>query len=340
MAMGKYTSQVLVDNGGVDASSVGGIKTGVAIAAVTLITCVHLLNVKVVSRFQLFFTGLKIVLIVVLIGCGFLLGSPQDVDFSPSAAAFDLMLTAPFAISLVFVMYAYSGWNAATYIAGEIHRPGRNLPLSLFLGTLLVMLLYVPLNGVFLYSTPIDALAGNVEVGYIAANHIFGDVGGTAMGLLISLGLISAISSMVWAGPRVTQVMGEDFRILRFLSHRNKNNAPTYALLFQFAIVLLLILTAQFEAVIYYIGFILSLSSFLTVLGVFVLRFKQPNLERPYKTWGYPVTPLFYLIITGWMLYYVVDERPEESLAGLATLLVGCVLYFIDKMIGRREKRE
>ncbi|MCP4591831.1 MAG: APC family permease, partial [bacterium] len=143
------------------------------------------------------------------------------------------------------------------------------------------------------------------------------------------IGLISAINSMTWAGPRVMQVIGEDMPLFGFLKRKNRNGVPSIAVMAQLAIVQILILTATFEAIIFYIGFILSLSSFLAVLGVFVMRRRFPELRGSYRTWGYPVTPLIYLSVTSWMLYFVVRERPMESLAGVATLVVGAAIYFL-----------
>ncbi len=336
MAMGNYSSKVFINIGWILPESENFFKLIVGISAVTLVSAVHLLNVKKVSSFQMFFTSLKIALIIVLIFFGFLLAIPQNISFLPDSLSISAMFSAPFAISLVFVMYAYSGWNASAYIVGDIEKPERNLPRSLFLGTFIVLLLYVPINAVFLYSTPISEIEGKVEVGYLAATHIFGNTGGIIMGLLISIGLISAISSMVWAGPRVTQVMGEDLKLLKFLSYKNKNDVPSKAIFFQYIIILILIFTSTFDSVVYYIGFTLSLSSFLTVFGVFVLRYKFPELPRPYKTTGYPVTPLIYLGVTGWMLFFVVKDRPVESLASLATVLLGGIVYFIDKQISKK----
>lgn len=340
IAMGKYSSEVMVDILWIREATQPFVLRAIAVGIVVIVTCIHLLNVKVVSSFQLFFTGLKIALILVLIVFGFVLAEPQNISFFPTEGSLGAIVSAPFAISLVFVMYSYSGWNASTYIAGEIKNPGRNLPLSLFLGTLLVVLLYVPINAVFLYSAPIEAMKGKEEVGYVAAHYIFGQTGGIVMGLLISLGLISAISSMVWAGPRVTQVMGEDTHILNFLSKKNKNGVPAYSLFFQLGIVLILILTSTFEAVIMYIGFTLSLCTFLVVIGVFVMRIKKPDVKRPYKTWGYPVTPVFFLLVTGWMMTYLLIDKPVESIAGLLTISLGAVLYFFDKMIEKKKGKK
>lgn len=333
MAMGQYLSRVLVQTGVIAASSQSTTVTVVALIGVTLISIVHLLDVKVVSRFQIAFTTLKVSLILALIVCGFALATPQPVNFLPDRASLGSVFTSAFAVSLVYVMYAYSGWNAAIYVAGDIRNPGRYLPLSLVFGTIIVILLYAPLNAVFMYSAPIAQMKGQVDVGYIAATHIFGGTGGLIMGLLISIGLVSAISSMVWAGPRVTQVMGEDFRILRFLSARNANGVPHLSLLFQYVLVVALIATSTFESIVNYIGVILSLSAFLTVAGVFVLRTTQPLLARPYRTWGYPVTPFVFLLVTGWMMFFVIKERPMVTLAGAGTLAAGLVVYVIDKLV-------
>jgi len=333
MAMGQYLSRVLVESGAIAADSQSLTVTVVAITGVTLISLVHLFEVKVVSRFQVAFTTLKVSLILMLIVAGFALAKAQPVSFMPSRAAFDSVFTPAFAVSLVYVMYAYSGWNAAIYVASDVKQPGRYLPLSLVFGTVIVILLYAPLNAVFLYSAPVEQLKGQLDVGYIAASHIFGGTGGLIMGLLISIGLVSAISSMVWAGPRVTQVMGEDVRVLRVLSRKNANGVPHVSLALQYVLVVGLIVTSTFDAIVNYIGFILSLSAFLTVTGVFVLRVTQPRLPRPYRVWGYPVTPLIFLAVTGWMMFFVVRARPMVLLAGAVTLALGLVVYFVNRAL-------
>ncbi len=336
MAMGKYLSQVLVDTQVISMDHLLFTKILTAIIGVTFVSIVHFFNVKFVSKFQIFFTALKITLIVLLVLFGFTLATGQDISFLSAAGDLKTIFSAPFAISLVFVMYSYSGWNAAIYIASDIKKPGKYLPLSLILGTLIVVALYVPINAAFMYSAPISEMKGQEDVGYIAANYIFGETGGVIMGALISIGLISAISSMIWAGPRVTQVMGEDVRILRFLSVKNKNEVPYISLILQYIVVVALILTSSFGAIIKYIGFLLSLSSFLTVLGVFVLRFTKSEMERPYKTWGYPFTPIIFLAVTGWMMFYVVKEEPTITIAGALTIVAGLILYFINKLVEKR----
>ncbi|NET60209.1 MAG: amino acid permease, partial [Symploca sp. SIO2E6] len=208
----------------------------IALLVVIAVSLIHLNNVKTGSYFQQIFTVLKVLLIVVLILCGLFLVQPQALNFLPTPGDLPVIASAPFAISLVYVTYSYSGWNASIYIANEIEEPEKNLPRSLLVGTLVVMVLYLLLNFIFLYSTPIDKLAGQLEVGYIAAESIFGSSGAKIMGMLISFGLISSISSMVWAGPRVTQVIGEDIPLFKLLARKNNSGIPYFAILLQLAI--------------------------------------------------------------------------------------------------------
>src|SRR6202041_2721443 len=169
-----------------------------------LAALVHLGGVRFGSAYHNAWTALKLILIVVFIVAGLALGDSQPISFMPSAIDLTQIGGAPFAISLVFVMYSYSGWNAATYIVGELREPNRNLPRALFLGTGLVIALYVALNAVFLLTTPINELAGRIDVALIAGTHVFGQLGGRIVGALICLGLVSSISAMTWIGPRVT----------------------------------------------------------------------------------------------------------------------------------------
>ena len=337
MALGGYGSSVIMALGYIGPEQKKITALFLALATVTAVTVIHLLQDSVVSRFQVMFTSLKILLILTIICFGFSIDTPTGISFLPRPQSAGEIVSAPFAVSLVFVMYAYSGWNASTYIAEEVRQPGRNLPLSLFMGTLIVILLSVPMNCVFLHCTPIAELKGQVDAGFIAATHIFGRSGGILMGILITFGLISTISSMIWTGPRVTQVMGEDIRILRFLARKNHNGVPAVSLLVQYGIVLFFIFTSTFDNVVTYVGFLLTLSSLLTVIGVIVMRYKRPQMARPYRTWGYPVTPVFFSVVMVWMLFFLVRERPIIVIAGFLTLCAGLLLYLVNSYVVARQ---
>ena len=319
MALGTYAGSVFP----------GLSPLAIAVVVVIGVSLIHTRDLKFGSSFQDIATVGKVALIVILIVCGFALAQPQDIGFLPSGEDSGLIFSSPFAISLVYVTYSYSGWNAAIYLASEVKEPEKNVPRALFIGTAAVMVLYVLINFIFLYTTPIDRLAGELEVGYIAAESIFGTSGAKIMGMLISFGLISSISSMVLAGPRVTQVIGEEMPVFQILAKKNRNGVPYYAILLQLSNVLILLITSTFEAVLTYLSFTLTLSSFLTVLGVFVYRFGHPEVPRPYKTWGYPIVPIIFLAISLWILIFIFKDKTMESLAGLGTLALGLPIYFL-----------
>ncbi|PYJ10969.1 MAG: amino acid permease [Verrucomicrobia bacterium] len=302
-----------------------------SLVVVTICTLVLLRDLRLGSAFQNGSTILKVVLILVMIGAGLWVKQTQPVSFLPAKGDGALIMSGPFAVSLYWVMYAYSGWNASTYIVGEVRNPARTIPLSVGLGTVIVMLLYVATNAVFLRVTPAAEMVGKQQVAVIAGSHLFGPLGAKLMASFICLGLISTVSAMMWIGPRITAAMGEDLGLLAPLARRNARGIPVAAILTQFAIVILLLLTATFQTAVNYIQFSLTLCSTLTVLGVFVLRWRRPNLPRPYRTWGYPVTPAIFLLVSIWMLEHMLSDPSTRTPAlwGLVTMALGLVLYFL-----------
>ena len=295
---------------------------------VWMVALFHFGNLRLGSAFQNLWTIVKLLLVGVLIGAGLLIEEKQPITFFPHAADTMSIFSGAFAVALVYVMYSYSGWNASSYIIGEVKNPERNVPRSLLAGTIIVIVAYVLLNAVFLATTPEVEMRGQLEVGLIAGKHIFGENGGRIVGAVICLGLISAISSMTWIGPRVTMSMGEDHWLLRFLGRKNTGGVPANAVLVQLLIVNLLLLTRSFELVVVYIQFALLLCSLLTVIGVIVLRASRPNVSRPYRVWLYPLPPLLFAAITMWMMIYLLISRTTESVAGMVTAIVGFLLYF------------
>ncbi|MGH8049021.1 MAG: APC family permease, partial [Chthoniobacterales bacterium] len=279
-------------------------------------------------NFQILFTALKLLLIAVLIVAGIFIGPSEPIAFFPKAGDSSLLFSAPFAIALMYVMYSYSGWNAATYIVGEVRKPGRDVPWGLITGTLFVGLLYVLLNAVFLKTVPMSQLAGKLDVGDAAAVAIFGKEGGRIMSGFICAGLISSISAMTWAGPRVMQTIGEDFPALRFFARKTRGDIPARAVVLQAVIVLVLLWNSSFENILVSTQFALVICGLLTVAGVVVLRIREPELARPFRCWGYPLTPLLFAIIAGFTLVYTAIIKPSDALHGVAIVVCGLVIYF------------
>ena len=323
IALGKYTEVVFPEVPG----------THLAAAVVIVSSIIHCSTIRIGSTFQNIFTIVKVLLIVLFIGAGFLVLDPQPISKWPQPGDFSLITSGSFAVALIYVSYAYTGWNVAIYIVGEIKDPFKNLPRSLFVGTALVLILYVLLNFVFLYTVPMHELDGVVEVGSLSAIGIFGQSGGEIMSLVIAVLLISTVSAMVFVGPRISMTMGEDMPVLRILSRKSENGIPVNAILFQMVVTLAFIYTSSFEQVLIYASFMLALFTTLTVLGVFVLRIRQPDLPRPYKTWGYPVTPAIYLLLNTWVMVYVFIDKTTESLIGIGIALVGLIIYAINYLM-------
>lgn len=307
-----------------------------SLLVVVLVTGVHLWKVNVSSGFQSVMTIGKVILILVLIVAAFTMGEPQPVSFLPAAGDWEQIKTPGFAVSLIYVTYAYAGWNAAAYIAGEVRDPQRNVPRALIGGTLVVTMLYVLVNAGFLRSTPMGDMTGKPEVALVAAKSIFGEKGGNLMGLLISFGLISAVSAMTWAGPRVGMVAGQDFRALGFLGKKTRGGIPAIAIFIQAAITIVLLLTGSFQAILVYVEFAFLISLSLTVFGVCWLRWREPDLPRPFRLPLYPVIVLLFIAMNAYIGFHTLNgDHRKESLLGLGTLVLGLVVYFLLKTAGK-----
>lgn len=309
-----------------------------AVGLVAVLTVIHGGSRRNSGGLQVAFTILKVGVIVVFCLAALLFAeSAQPMRFVPVPGDGALLASGAFAVSLIYVSYAYTGWNAATYLSSELENPQKSLPGILLTGTLVVTILYVSLNFVFLKVAPVDAMAGQVEVGFIAAQSAFGELGGKLTGLVMALLLVSTVSAMTIAGPRVLQVIGEDFKALKFLAWKNADGIPSRAIYFQSILTILFILTSSFESVLVFAGFTLALNSLATVFGVFVLRYRQPQLPRPYRTFLYPLTPLVYLALTAWTLTFVLLNKPTEGLFGLGIIAAGLVFYFVSERRSRSE---
>ncbi|NLB86817.1 MAG: amino acid permease [Bacteroidales bacterium] len=324
MALGTYFSNVY-----------SGINPKyIAATVIVLVSLVHSISVKSGGVFQNIFTIIKLLLILAFIIAGFVITpEPQNLSIIPSSVTWSQVLSSGFAVSLIFVYYSYSGWNASAYFVSELKNPAKNLPRSLIVGTLVVTVLYLFVNYIFLYVSPISSLNGQLDIGAVAAGDIFGRKGGIIMSGLISLLLISTISSMIFAGPRVIQVIGEDYSAFSFIKRKRKNGVPLIAILIQSSISLILLFTSTFEQLLTYLGFVMNIFAFLTVAGVFIHRKKYPNIERPFKTKGYPIIPMIFMAFIIWNMIFMFKEKTVETLIGLATLLVGLAFYYIAKAL-------
>jgi APA family basic amino acid/polyamine antiporter len=187
--------------------------------------------------------------------------------------------------------------------------------------------LYVALNAAFLHSTPLAALSGQADVGFVAAQHIFGENGARLVAGLIAAGLASSLSGLLWAGPRVAQAMGQDHELLAPLALTTVRGVPWAATLFQGGFAIVLLLLADVPQILAATEFSLQLVLMLTVWGVVHLRWREPDLPRPYQAWGYPWTALLFLTAMVYVLSYLLQNRRQESLWGLTNALAALGVY-------------
>ena len=308
-----------------------------AVALVAAATIVHGRSRSGSAGMQLGFTLIKIAVIIVFCFVALMVVDlPQTISVLPQTGDSALITSGAFAVSLIYVSYGYTGWNAATYLSGELPNPQKDLPRVLLIGTGTVMVLYLALNYTFLKVAPIEAMVGQVEVGYIAAKYAFGETGAQATGLVLSLLLISTVSAMTLAGPRVLQVIGEDYPVFAKLGVTNKDGIPSLAIALQSVIACVFILTSSFQWIVVFAGFTLGLNSFITVISLFILRWRMPEIVRPFKVPLFPVPALIYLGLTGWTLFFVFKEKPDAGLVGLGVIAAGAVFYVLTKMIAKK----
>lgn len=298
-----------------------------AVLVILAVSIIHSFNIKQSSVFQNIFTVFKILLILLLIVIGFSTPSTHTAfDFSDS---WKQEITTPaFVVSLVYIMYAFSGWNAAAYIADEIKNVKRNLPIALISGTALVSLLFLFLQLSFLNQASLSELSGTVEVGKVVANKLFGYRGGQFVSVLVSLTMIANISAMIWVGPRVTRAMAGNYRIWAFFGKDNKDGIPVRAIWLQSIISIIMVLTSSFEQVLLYSGFILQLFTALTVSGLMIARWKDLGSKNHYKSPFFPLLQIVFLLFNLWVLTYILFERPYESLMGFANVAAGILSYW------------
>ena len=301
-----------------------------ALLLIVGLTGVHAARVTVGMGFQNAVTALKVLLILAFIVGGLATGDLGRIAEGTDRPIGEALLSPELAVGLIYVSFAYTGWNAATYIAGEVREPGRSLPLALLLGTLAVTALYLGLNVIFLAAVPAETLAASESrVGHVAAVGLFGDDAARVLSAIVAAGLVSTVGALIVTGPRVYEAVGRDYGRLAFLGWRRENGGPITAMLLQSVIAIVMAMTATFDELLTYIGVVLSLAAALTVGGVFVLRVREPDLERPYRAWGHPITSIVFVGLMLWMVVASLIERPAVAVVSLGTVSAGLVLYFL-----------
>ena len=317
MAFTKYLSPLGLQN-----------NVWLAITVIVLIGLMHSFTIKHSSRFQNISTIIKVLFILILIGLGVFIHNNSSNALNFGNSWHSEILKPGFAVSMVYVSFAYVGWNAASYVVDEINDPRKNLPKALIGSTLFVAIVYILFQYVLLKNASVIQLVGKEEVTFISFENLLGSTGGKWVSIFIAIQLIATVSSYLWVGPRVTMAMAKENKLWQPLAKQNKHGIPVAAVWLHVFISILLTLTGSFEKVLLYAGFVLQLMASLTVTSsLFIKNKKVESFRSPFK----PLFQIIFLVFNTWVLIFTMIERPIESLIGLAILAVGLIIYIFDK---------
>ncbi len=301
-----------------------------AIAIIVLIGLMHSFSMRHSSGLQNYSTIIKVLFIVCLIFLGFFIPGNLNNAINLDNSWQKEILQPGFAVSMVYVSFAYIGWNAAAYVVDEIDDPGKNLPKALIGSTLFVAVVYVFFQLALLKNATAFQMQGKEEVTFIAFDNLLGSTGGKWVSIFIAIQLVATISSYLWVGPRVTWAMARENKLWQPLAKKNKHGIPVAAVWVHVFISILLALTGSFEKILLYAGFVLQLMASLTVAtSLFLKGRKAGTFRSPFK----PILQIIFLIFNGWVLIFTLIDRPVESLIGLGVLLVGAIIYYFDKPV-------
>jgi APA family basic amino acid/polyamine antiporter len=302
------------------------LKKALAVFVILALAAVHMRGIEFGSRVQNYLTVGKVLLIVGLVILGFSLGRGDLGNLTPDGDSQSYAggwKTA--GLSLMWIMFAYSGWNASAYIGSEIRDPRRSLPLSLMLGTGIVMLLYLCLNVLYLYAVSAEEMKGVIAIGGLTASRLFGGPAETIISALIAFALLSSISALIILGPRVYYAMAKDGYFFKTFSEIHPVfRVPSKSIILQCLIAVIMVMSGTFDQILTYMGFCLGIFPISAVIGVFKLRRSNAG---SYRMPGYPIPPLVFAAVSALILVLAYLERPVESSIAVATVALGIPFY-------------
>jgi APA family basic amino acid/polyamine antiporter len=305
----------------------------VAVAVILFLSGLNYTGLYLGKTVQNTFTVAKIAALVgiILLGLGSLLtrGDPVSLRLVPDEPASGSLVVG-FGIALVAVFWAFDGWNNVNFVAGEIKQPGRTLPRALIIGTVLITALYLLVNLVYVLAVPMEEMIGVVRIAERAATALFGNVAAVAISVLVVISTFGALNGSILAGPRVYYAMARDrLFFARMAEVHPRFHTPGFAILIQAIWSVLLALTGTFEQILTFTMFTSMAFWIAATAAVFTLRRKRPDLERPYRAWGYPVVPILFIIASAGILLNTLIEKPVEALAGVGFTLLGVPVYLL-----------
>ena len=317
------------------------IGTVFSIVTVLILSGIHYAGVRQGVLLQNILTTLKIGSLLGIILLGVLVGKGSTEHFVPFFDMSKVTDLSVFGAAFIPVIFAYAGWNAVIYLAGEVKQPERNLPRALVRANLLVILLYLAINVVYIYGVPVTEMKGALRVSEVATTALLGYQTSAWITAIITVSIFGALNVVIMLGPRIYYAMAQDGVFFRGLARVHPTfGTPSNAIVLQALWSCILVLTGTFDALFTYVSVIISLFSALTVGSVMVLRFKRPDLKRPYKLWGYPFVPLFFVLVSLWIAWGSLVSKPWESFGGVIIVGLGIPAYFFWQKRGLKGSRD
>jgi len=305
------------------------------IGMIALLTAINYRGVTAGALVQKLFTLAKVAGLLVIIGSAFLWRGHAATTAVPAVDGFSF---SSFGVALIATMLAYDGWVQLSFVAGEIRNPQRNVLLALALGSIACIAIYLLANLAYLRVLPIGEIAASDHVGASVAERVLGSAGGGLVSLTILLSIIGTLNGCFLTSPRIYFAQAQDGLFFRkFAEVHPRYQTPGFAIVAQGLWAVVLVVTGSYETLVDYAMFATWLSYGLMIAGVIILRRKQPDLPRPYRMWGYPVTPALFVVISGWFLVNMLVNRPKPSLIGLALILAGIPVYSLWGRAGKQE---
>jgi APA family basic amino acid/polyamine antiporter len=317
---------------------------GVAIASILILSAINCLGVKMGALVQNTVTMMKLGAMFSLILMSFFLSGGRLGHFEPvlptleSSRFLNPEGWGPLGLALIAVLWAYDGWIQITYVAGEIKQPQKTIPKALLLSTLMVVTLYTLINVAYIYVLSVQGIAHAKLVASDTAQTILGPVGASFVSLAVVISTFGANNSFILTGARVYYAMAKEGVFFNSVARLHPvSQAPVSSLVAQGLWSCLLVLSGTYDQLFTYVVFAAWIFYAMSCLAVFVLRRKEPGMQRPYRTWGYPVTPLLFILFAIWLVMNTVIEAPRDSAIGLGIILMGLPPYFYWKKRKRSE---
>jgi len=327
LAFSEYMVRTLPDAGGME--QISFIKKAIAVGIILVFTLIHYKGLRSGSKVQNLLTVIKVGLILTLVIVGFVFGSGSFENFNVQMkvaegwAGFRTM-----GLALMWIMFAYSGWNASTYVGSEVLNPVKNIPRSLISGTLFVTLIYILLNTLFVYAVPAAEMKGVISIGGLAANNLFNHTLDQVSSLFIAVILLSAISVLTIIGPRVYYAMAESGHFFGIAKRINRSNVPGISILLQSGLAIVFVVSGTFDQIITLLSFSLGIFPIMAVTGVFKIRRSgQSKMKSPL----YPLPQLLFIASSLAILVLAYLERPVESSIALGVIVAGMPVYYLLK---------